>query len=84
MKTFTIYLFIAFFGSGKHVQDDKIKDAQLLQLDFETIRVATNNFSPGNQLGEGGFGAVYKVTTLICFLCYDHEHTFLIIHHSLK
>ncbi|KAF8090843.1 hypothetical protein N665_0463s0002 [Sinapis alba] len=45
---------------GKHVQDDKIKDAQLLQLDFETIRVATNNFSPGNQLGEGGFGAVYK------------------------
>ncbi|CAN7000203.1 unnamed protein product [Brassica oleracea var. botrytis] len=45
---------------GKDVQDNKIKDAQLLQLDFETIRVATNDFSSGNQLGEGGFGAVYK------------------------
>ncbi|KAL0877144.1 hypothetical protein Bca101_026849 [Brassica carinata] len=44
----------------KDVQDNKIKDAQLLQLDFETIRVATNDFSPVNQLGEGGFGAVYK------------------------
>ena len=63
-------MFIA-FGSGKDVQDNKIKDAQLLQLDFETIRVATNDFSSGNQLGEGGFGAVYKVARLICFLCYD-------------
>jgi serine/threonine protein kinase len=37
-----------------------IKDAQLLQLDFDTIRLATNDFSRDNQLGEGGFGAVYK------------------------
>ena len=43
-------------------QDDNIKDTQsLLQLDFDTIRVATNDFSTDNQLGEGGFGAVYKV-----------------------
>ncbi|CAF1715115.1 unnamed protein product [Brassica napus] len=42
-------------------QDDNIKDTQsLLQLDFDTIRVATNDFSTDNQLGEGGFGAVYK------------------------
>ncbi|XXG58942.1 hypothetical protein AAC387_Pa04g1119 [Persea americana] len=34
--------------------------AILLQIDFETIRVATDDFSDENKLGEGGFGAVYK------------------------
>ncbi|CAN1336741.1 Cysteine-rich receptor-like protein kinase 10 [Linum perenne] len=33
-----------------------------LQLEFDTIRAATNNFTSGNKLGEGGFGAVYKGT----------------------
>ncbi|VYS61443.1 unnamed protein product [Arabidopsis thaliana] len=45
---------------GKYIEDQKIKDAKLLQLDFDTIRLATNDFSPYNHLGEGGFGAVYK------------------------
>ncbi|XP_010456187.1 PREDICTED: putative receptor-like protein kinase At4g00960 [Camelina sativa] len=45
---------------GKYVQDHRLKDAQLLQLDFDTVRLATNDFSPNNHLGEGGFGAVYK------------------------
>ena len=54
------FCFIA-LGSGKYVEDQKIKDAKLLQLDFDTIRLATNDFSPYNHLGEGGFGAVYKV-----------------------
>ncbi|KAG7558041.1 Protein kinase domain [Arabidopsis suecica] len=45
---------------GKDVEDHKIKDAKLLKLDFDTIRIATNDFSPNNHLGEGGFGAVYK------------------------
>ena len=35
----------------------------LLQIDFEMIRVATNDFSDENKLGEGGFGPVYKVIT---------------------
>lgn len=32
-----------------------------LQFDFNTIRTATDEFSDENKLGEGGFGAVYKV-----------------------
>ncbi|EFH62241.1 predicted protein, partial [Arabidopsis lyrata subsp. lyrata] len=42
---------------GKDVENNKIKDAQLMKLDFDTIRVATNDFSPKNQLGECRFGA---------------------------
>jgi hypothetical protein len=34
-----------------------------LQFDFATIEAATNKFSDDhNKLGEGGFGAVYKVS----------------------
>lgn len=33
-----------------------------LELDFETIRLATDSFSDENKLGQGGFGAVYKGT----------------------
>ncbi|XP_038894834.1 putative receptor-like protein kinase At4g00960 [Benincasa hispida] len=35
-------------------------NVESLQFDFDTIRVATDGFSDENQLGRGGFGAVYK------------------------
>jgi hypothetical protein len=41
--------------------DDEIRSVESLQFDFDTIIVATDNFSKENELGEGGFGAVYKV-----------------------
>ena len=41
---------------------DAISSVESLQLDFGTIKIATNNFSDANKLGQGGFGAVYKVT----------------------
>ncbi len=40
---------------------DEIRSVESLQFDFGTIRVATDNFSEENKLGQGGFGAVYKV-----------------------
>nr|XP_023892514.1 putative receptor-like protein kinase At4g00960 isoform X3 [Quercus suber] len=40
--------------------DDEIGSVESLQFDFGTIRVATDDFSEANKLGQGGFGAVYK------------------------
>ncbi|KAI4298630.1 hypothetical protein L6164_032165 [Bauhinia variegata] len=40
----------------------EISNEDLLQLDLDTIKVATNNFCEDNKLGEGGFGEVYKGT----------------------
>ncbi|XP_021828301.1 cysteine-rich receptor-like protein kinase 29 [Prunus avium] len=39
---------------------DEIRSAESLQFDFDTIRVATYDFSEANKLGQGGFGSVYK------------------------
>ncbi|GLT30983.1 hypothetical protein SLA2020_057520 [Shorea laevis] len=39
---------------------DKDNSGEALQFDFDTIRMATDNFSSMNKLGQGGFGAVYK------------------------
>ena len=38
-----------------------IGNAESLQLDFKTIKVATDDFSNGNKIRKGGFGVVYKV-----------------------
>ncbi|BAT93993.1 hypothetical protein LR48_Vigan02g232200 [Vigna angularis] len=40
--------------------EDEIKIAESLQFNFDTIRVATEDFSDSNKLGQGGFGAVYR------------------------
>ncbi|XVE51192.1 hypothetical protein DITRI_Ditri02bG0019800 [Diplodiscus trichospermus] len=38
----------------------EISEVESLQFDFDSVMVATNNFSDANKLGQGGFGAVYK------------------------
>ncbi|KEH40073.1 cysteine-rich receptor-kinase-like protein [Medicago truncatula] len=42
-------------------EEDKINiTTEQLQFDFNTMRIATNDFSDSNKLGKGGFGFVYK------------------------
>ncbi|GJW69678.1 putative receptor-like protein kinase, partial [Tanacetum coccineum] len=38
----------------------EIGTIESFQYDFSAVRIATNNFSEENKLGQGGFGAVYK------------------------
>lgn len=44
------------FGEGKPGHGP-----ELPLINFESIVVATNNFSDSHKLGQGGFGKVYKV-----------------------
>ena len=46
-----------------------------LQYDFENIRSATDGFSDANKLGQGGFGAVYKVIKHVLHI-YDNLNTY--------
>ncbi|KHN01554.1 Cysteine-rich receptor-like protein kinase 29 [Glycine soja] len=40
--------------------EDEITLSESLHFNFDTIRVATNEFTDSNKLGQGGFGAVYR------------------------
>lgn len=40
---------------------EEIESPESLQYNFETISIATDNFSEENKLGQGGFGSVYRV-----------------------
>ncbi|KAF5175690.1 Cysteine-rich receptor-like protein kinase, partial [Thalictrum thalictroides] len=42
-------------------EQDEMGSGDSLQFDLNMIRTATNNFSDANKLGDGGFGAVYKI-----------------------
>lgn len=44
------------FGKGKPCHGPEIP-----LINFESIVAATNNFSDSHNLGQGGFGKVYKV-----------------------
>ena len=46
------------FCLGETEDDQSIES---IQFEFDTIKIATNNFSDANKLWEGGFGPVYKV-----------------------
>ncbi|URE26904.1 receptor-like protein kinase [Musa troglodytarum] len=48
------------FARKSNVGGAKSQKANSVLFDLETLKVATNNFSDANKLGEGGFGPVYK------------------------
>ncbi|XXG59589.1 hypothetical protein AAC387_Pa04g1646 [Persea americana] len=49
-------------GNSTHtaVIDGLDGNEESVQIDFDTIRAATNDFSDENMIGQGGFGSVYK------------------------
>lgn len=63
-----VILAALYFIWKKYYSSDKIsREKELRGLDLQTgfftyrqIRAATDDFSPANKIGEGGFGAVYK------------------------
>jgi len=48
---------------------EKEKDFELPLFSYESVSVATNNFSAVNKLGEGGYGPVYKVRNIFSDEC---------------
>ena len=42
-------------------EGELVSSEELLFLNLATIKAATDDFSETNKLGQGGFGAVYKV-----------------------
>ncbi|XP_062105856.1 cysteine-rich receptor-like protein kinase 44 [Humulus lupulus] len=55
---------IMFFVQVNHRSNEpdaeETVSVESLQYSYETIKLATDNFSEENKLGQGGFGAVYK------------------------
>lgn len=47
-------------GDANVINEHNTEDLELPMFELSTITSATNNFSPDNKLGEGGFGSVYK------------------------
>ncbi|KAJ9566436.1 hypothetical protein OSB04_002402 [Centaurea solstitialis] len=60
----SLFLSLSNFHATTLVQEDQdmneISTIESLQYGFGIIRVATNDFSETNKLGQGGFGSVYK------------------------
>uniref|UniRef100_A0A0D3GS16 Uncharacterized protein n=1 Tax=Oryza barthii TaxID=65489 RepID=A0A0D3GS16_9ORYZ len=46
--------------TGAASRSEDFESIESLILDLSTLRIATDNFSENNKLGEGGFGVVYK------------------------
>lgn len=64
------------YTSNREQSSEKnMDDLELPFFDFNTITIATNNFSEENKLGQGGFGIVYKVCFCICHhIKYYYSH----------
>ncbi|KAK7319584.1 hypothetical protein RJT34_04307 [Clitoria ternatea] len=51
---------VVFSSNREQSSERNLDDLELPLFDFNTITVATNNFSEEHKLGQGGFGSVYK------------------------
>uniref|UniRef100_A0A7N0ZVU1 Uncharacterized protein n=1 Tax=Kalanchoe fedtschenkoi TaxID=63787 RepID=A0A7N0ZVU1_KALFE len=55
-----IFIFLKLRKPKEKLESADEIGADALQLDFSTVKAATNNFSNDKKLGQGGFGSVYK------------------------
>lgn len=51
--------------SQQYIKKIGDEDLELPLFDLYTVSALTSNFSFANKIGEGGFGAVYKVVSFI-------------------
>ena len=49
----------------EYLGENEPDELELPLFDFDTIATATDNFSNENKLGQGGFGCVYMVNSMI-------------------
>ena len=49
------------------INPEDIRSIDSLLIDLPTLQATTKNFDEGKKLGEGGFGAVYKVLNIFIF-----------------
>ncbi|KAF8364594.1 hypothetical protein HHK36_033436 [Tetracentron sinense] len=56
------------FTDSNKFREDKTPGIDIPFFDLETILAATENFSKSNKLGQGGFGPVYKYSSLVSTL----------------
>lgn len=57
------HVFFLYFEGAGETEEEMTTMGGFLQFDFNIIKMATDEFSDENKVGEGGFGAVYKVIT---------------------
>ncbi|PQM36923.1 cysteine-rich receptor-like protein kinase 26 [Prunus yedoensis var. nudiflora] len=55
----SICIYLRLKKRQEKLEGDEI-GTEALQFDFNSIKIATSNFSEANKLGRGGFGAVYR------------------------
>lgn len=58
-----------------------IQDTKLYT--YKELKVATNDFSKSNKVGEGGFGYVYKVRSMTTLCCVASSDLYIYIYHLL-
>ncbi|GMN49776.1 hypothetical protein TIFTF001_018936 [Ficus carica] len=59
----TIFVILRIKRAKQNIENEpveEIESPESLQYNFETISIATDNFSEENKLGQGGFGSVYR------------------------
>lgn len=57
-------MYFRYIDHGQVEEDTVVGQDRQIAFTMEELIAATENFDDQNKLGEGGFGAVYKVTLM--------------------